>query len=218
MSQVWPRALFSLLWLAGCAADDGSSATASDVCPRWITGVVSHAFGPGQNVGQARFPELIFGPPHGGGCCEGNANHVVSLGNGGSVTLEFGQSEIVDGPGPDFIVFENAFQVSGDATAVFAELASVEVSADGETWLGYECSASQAPYGGCAGVGPVYANPEQNELDPLDPLVAGGDAFDLADLPLSAASLIRITDRPDLSGTAGVFDLDAVGLVNVRCR
>jgi hypothetical protein len=34
---------------------------------------------------------------------------------------------------------------------------------------------------------------------------------------LAAARSIRITDRPDLTGTAGVFDLDAVGIVNVRC-
>jgi len=47
---------------------------------------------------------------------------------------------------------------------------------------------------------------------------AGGDAFDLADVGLAEARYVRITDRGDLGGLAGVFDLDAVGIVNLECR
>ncbi|WP_437339168.1 cell surface protein [Sorangium sp. So ce394] len=176
--------------------------------------VVSHLFGTGQSYGQDRFPDVAFGPPKGGGCCRGSTD-VVSLGNGGTVTFGFSGNLIVDGPGPDFIVFENAFETS--PTAVFAELATVEVSQDGVDWLAFPCTATEAPYGSCAGWRPVLANPDTNILDPTDPEVAGGDAFDLADLDLSFARYVRITDRPDLTGATGVFDLDAVAIANASC-
>ncbi len=51
-------------------------------------------------------------------------NLSVSLGDGGMATLEF-NSHIIDGPGFDFAVFENAFMDD------FLELAFVEVSSDG---------------------------------------------------------------------------------------
>jgi len=142
---------------------------------------------------------------------------VVSLGNGGQVTVEFGGSKIVDGPGPDFIVFENAFFAAGDSSQPFAELATVEVSEDGQTWVAFPCVASGAPYGSCAGWHPVYANADENEIDPLDPSVAGGDAFDLAEIGVGSARFVRITDRSDLTGMNGVFDLDAVAVVNAEC-
>ena len=53
-------------------------------------------------------------------------------GNGGSVVLAFAHNAIVDGPGDDFVVFENAFFVDGDESQVFAELAEVAISEDGE--------------------------------------------------------------------------------------
>jgi len=51
-------------------------------------------------------------------------NNVVSLGDGGTAVLQFAQA-IRNGPGPDFAVFENAFD------DLFLELAFVEVSSDG---------------------------------------------------------------------------------------
>jgi hypothetical protein len=170
-------------------------------------------------VGQEEFPEPVFGPPQGKGESQGAASGVVSLGNGGSVVLGFGGNWIVDGPGPDFIVFENAFQVGDDADNVFAELATVSVSQDGENWRQFPCTASEPPYGSCAGWRPVLANADENDLDPLDPEEAGGDAFDLSDVCLSSARYVRITDRADLDAALdGVFDLDAVGIVHAACE
>ncbi len=54
-------------------------------------------------------------------------NGVISLGDGGSVVLGFPQP-IINGPGFDFAVFENAFNDS------FLELAHVEVSQDGQRY------------------------------------------------------------------------------------
>jgi hypothetical protein len=58
-------------------------------------------------------------------------NGVVSLGDGGSAILTF-SSPILNGNGPDFAVFENAF----DNT--FLELAHVEVSSDGINYFRFE--------------------------------------------------------------------------------
>jgi hypothetical protein len=183
---------------------------------RFITGAVEHAFGTGQNFGQNRFPAVILGPPKGGGCCQGSLD-VVSLGNGGFVVVEFADTAINDGPGADFIVFENAFQFGGDPNSVFAELGTVAVSDDGQNWTEFECTATMPPYGSCSGWQPVYANAETNDIDPTDPAVAGGDAFDLADIGVSRARFVRITDRADLDGQNGVYDLDAVAIVNAVC-
>jgi hypothetical protein len=196
----------------GDAGDGGPSE-----CSPYVTNVISVSYGPGAGFGQSAFPGVIMGPPSGGGCCKGSLN-VLSLGEGGSIVVELGQV-IVDKPGPDFIVFENPFNIGGDPKNPFAEPGTVEVSADGLTWFGFPCTASSYPYGLCAGWHPVLANPATNTIDPLDPAVAGGDPFDLADLPgdagISEARFVRITDRVDL---AGDFDLDAVGVVHGRCR
>lgn len=200
----------------GTAAAGSGGAAGAETCPRFATAAPSHEFGPGQSTGQVEFPSPIFGPPRGGGSLKGSLD-VVSLGNGGQVTVAFGQTRIVDGAGPDFIVFENAFFAGGDPGQVFAELATVEVSADGQTFTAFPCTASAAPFGACAGWHPVYANAADNSIDPLDPTVAGGDAYDLADVGVTEARFVRITDRADLEGMNGVFDLDAVGIVNAAC-
>jgi len=148
----------------------------------------------------------------------GAVSGIVSLGNGGFVTLSFEDNAIVDEPGPDFIVFENAFYAGSDPNNVFAELATVAVSENGEDWVEFPCTASAPPYGTCAGWHPVLANAAENELDPTDPALAGGDAFDLADVCLPRARYVRVTDRADLAGSLdGVFDLDAVSIVHAAC-
>jgi hypothetical protein len=198
--------------LGGAGAGGGGD----DPCPRFASEAPSHAFGPGQSVGQDAFPEPLLGPPRGGGCCMGSLD-VVSLGNGGEVVLAFGETVIVDQPGPDFVVFENAFHAFGDESILWAELATVEVSADGETWQAFPCDADTPPYGSCAGWRPVYANVAENDIDPLDPDVSGGDLFDLADLGVEEARFVRIVDRADQTGEMGVFDLDAVGVIHGAC-
>ena len=62
------------------------------------------------------------------GSLEGKAdNNVVSLGDGGVVTLSF-EHPIINGSGWDFAVFENSFD------GHFLELAFVEVSSDGQNF------------------------------------------------------------------------------------
>lgn len=200
----------------GTSTSTGAPTCTSDPCSPFVGSVVDVTYGPGAGFGQKAMPCVVMGPPHGGGDREGSLD-VLTLGNGGSITLAFGSQTIVDGPGPDFIVFENPFYAGGDPSAVFAELATVAVSEDGVTWQSFPCTALSPPYGSCAGWHPVYANPDTNQISPTDPSVAGGDAFDLADLGVARARFIRITDRADQTGLAGAFDLDAVALVHATC-
>ncbi len=181
----------------------------------FVTEVVAHEWGTGQAVGRDDFPALLLGPPRGGGASSGSM-HVVSLGEEGTVTVGFGGNSIVDGEGPDFIVFENPFLVSGNSDEPYAELAQVSVSQDGETWLSFPCEQTEYPYGSCAGWHPVFANAEENQISPRNPQEAGGDPFDLADVDLAWARYVRITDRADEQGAA--FDLDAVALVHAFCE
>lgn len=185
---------------------------AASACPLdatfFASEVVAHRWGTGQNYNQERgFPEALLGPP-----IASYAPSVVSLGNGGTVTLSFGGNAIVDGEGPDFIVFENPLPG-------YVELATVAVSDDGETWAEFPCTASQEgpDFGFCAGVHVVFSSPS-NGIDPRDPDVAGGDLYDLQDLGLVRARYVRITDRIDLDGPAGVFDLDAIAIIHPLCH
>ncbi len=189
------------LFVAGCGSDAA--------CGRsWFaTEVVATDFGPGQSFGRAALPDVVLGPPRGGGCCNGSLD-VASLGNGGSIVLGFDRV-IVDGPGADLVVFENPFEFGN---AIYAELATVEVSSDGRDWKAFPCTATAPPWGRCAGWHPVFLD----GLDaPVFPSNAGGDAFDLAEVGLAEARFVRVTDRPDIDPPDhGSFDLDAVGIVH----
>lgn len=187
---------------------------------RFVTSVVDVSPGSCGGFGSDGLPTVVEGPPVGGGAEEGSLD-VVSLGGGGSITLSFAPNAIVDGTGPDFIVFENAFLTHpGDPTSVYAEPGEVSVSDDGTNWTTFPCTATAYPYGACAGWHPVLSSPD-NGIDPADPNAAGGDAFDLKDIGVTHAKYVRIVDKtneecpatgpkPDKNG----FDLDAVVIVN----
>ena len=103
------------------------------------------------------------------------------------MVLAWSSGAVFDGPGPDLAVFENPFDhISGR----FFDPVVVEVSADGETWVAFEhnyagdrWTSDPSQWTGFAGLTPVLLNEDTNPVDPFDSEVAGGDAFDLADLP-----------------------------------
>jgi hypothetical protein len=163
---------------------------------------------------------------------EGTSTEVVSLGDGGSITLSFDFS-IEDLPGPDFVIFENSFSDE------YLEFAHVEVSTDGEKFVRIP-SISNIPIEEQTA---TYANSDPTLVHNL----AGkyrqgyGTPFDLQDIAdstgvdLSDINFIRIIDvvgsiNPDF-GTkdsegniindpyptdfeSGGFDLDAVGVIH----
>jgi hypothetical protein len=188
---------------------------------RFVTNLVDVSYGACAGFGQGGLPTIIEGPPVGAGTSEGSLD-VLSLGNGGSLVVSFEPNAIVDGPGVDFIVFENPFWIGGDPQHPYAEPGVVSVSDDGVTWKPFPCTAtnaSGAPYGSCAGHSPVYSAPT-NGISPFDPAIAGGDAFDLADVGLTRARYVRIVDQGGEPCTAGSkknnngFDLDAIAIIN----
>ncbi len=208
---------------ASTGGTGGSSADCPDALPadRFASSVVSFTPGEGAGIGgttafdpsDPRYPSIVFGPPDGAGSSQGGTD-VLSLGKGGEIVLGFGDTGIVDEPGPDFIVFENAFLIGGNPMAVFSELGEVSVSQDGETWATFTCQSKAFPYTGCAGWHPVLANPS-NCLPPDDPAKAGGDPFDLADVGLTSARFVRIRDLSNYGGTPNAgFDLDAVVVIH----
>ncbi len=185
----------------------------------YVDRVVSFEPGEGAGYGKDKLPDIVLGPPRGRGKLE-PSDHVLSLGKGGRITLEFVDNEVVDDEGPDFIIFENAFlKAPGDDAGIgFFELAKVEGSADGKEWK--EFPYDRLTRKGCAGHSPVLANPDENDIDPTDPAKAGGDAFDLKEVGLKIIRFVRITDLDNATGGEGTmgFDLDAVAAVHSRPR
>jgi hypothetical protein len=221
---------------ASDAASDASAGGSFDVrvaldaspdapASRFITEVLSFTLGTCAGWNASDVLATVAGPPVGGGAQSGSLD-VVSLGGGGSIVVGFGANAIVDGPGVDFIVFENAFDY-GDGDR-YVEPGEVSVSDDGVTWTAFPCSdTTQAePDGGwlatrCAGMNLVFSTPS-NGISPFDVAHAGGDAYDLAEIGVTHARYVRIRNvvssetcpeagaKPDKNG----FDLDAIAIIN----
>jgi len=175
----------------------GSTAIALDdpALTRWATGVSSLTRGPAQ-IDDPTLGYATFGhPDYALGAATEDVYDVVSLGDGGSITLTF-DAPISDGPGWDFAVFENGFQQL--AGLYFCELAFVEVSSDGVNFFRFPAvsltptTSSETPPG----------DPQVSSFAGLDPTLlhnlAGrdpqgwGTPFDLAELA-SASPLLNIS-------------------------
>jgi hypothetical protein len=180
---------------------------------RFASNVVDFSPGPNFNPSFAD-PAKALGGPQGGGMSNGSLDMVV-LGMGGSVTLGF-DVVIVDGPGADFTVCENSFVFSG---GVFAEVAFVEVSTDGLSFARFPTRyagpvgplppfgvSPMGTFGGLCGGLPVIANVVTNSVSPFDPVVSGGESYDLAEL--ASHPLV-------LSGVVDVDDINYVRIVDV---
>jgi hypothetical protein len=170
---------------------------------------------------------LALGGPRGGGNAVQSVN-TTNLGVSGQLTLGFDdpagptRRAIANQAGADFIVFENPIYAGGDTTKSFAELMLVEVSSNGTDFARFQVqSKTAAPVGafgtinpadvtGFAGVRPVFANTDPvngNTIDPFDPTVAGGDAFDLS--LLANNSLVT-------SGAVNLNEIRYVRLIDVK--
>jgi hypothetical protein len=196
------------------SASSSGDAAVTEEPSRFATRIASVTLGENSGHGRQGLPDIVLGPPKGAGEYQGSLE-TLSLGTGGSITLETGVA-MVDGPGPDFTVFENAFRVRG-STLAFMEPGAVSVSEDGVTFTAFPCDHQTRPYAGCAGRAPVLSTGEPDGPDPNDPDASGGDLFDLADIRVARARFIRIEDRspPAAAPTAG-FDLDAVVVLNAE--
>lgn len=209
---------------------------------RFATSVVAYTPGSG---GGTFVPANALGGPRGAGLTAGSLD-VCTLGVGGALTLGF-DVVITDGPGADLAVFENGFTFAG---APFCEVAYVEVSSNGVDFARFPSRYAGPPsplagftapwgtYANLLGHVPVLANVTTNTIDPFDPVVAGGDALDLATLAtdplvvgglldLAAVRYVRFVDVAhnsgldafgntifDNSGATGTADVDAVAVIH----
>ena len=185
--------------------------------------VATITYGINSGYGANLFPNIIYGPPR------INGTNVVSLGGGGKILIGFRGYRPVDGPGPDFTIFENPI-FDSSYYGLFAERAQVSVSQDGVHFYTYPCNAfdSRHIYAGCSGTHVVNAT-----ANPLDPNVSGGDSYDLEETGFGSVRFIKIQDRntcvpgdptymasatdgSPLCTTSGEqgFDLDAISIIN----
>jgi len=204
------------------AGEAGSTAISKDdiAITSWATGFEDYLIGANVDAGFLT-PERAIGE------AQGTSSHIVSLGEGGRITMTF-LDPIVNGIGDDFAVFENSF------SNTFLELARVEVSSDGSNFFGFSVtSLTPDPIGAFGVIDPTNidgfaGNFRQGwgtgfDLDLLSNIsgldvfnvsyvrlldvVGDGSQFDDAGIPN------RIYDPTPTVGSAG-FDLDAVGVLN----
>lgn len=186
----------------------------------WANAFINYL--PGPNVSQTwQTPGGALGPANDTGFHNSNTTTIVTLGDGGSITLSFA-TPILNTDGFDLVVFENG--VSTTAGRGFFELAFVEVSSNGTDFYRFSGRSSTprptSPY--------AFLELYPTNLDGMAGKYPAtyGTPFDFAWLGLTSVSHVRIVDilgngetldadgKPifdpyPTSGSAG-FDLDAV--------
>ena len=202
----------------------------STIIKSWATTVYETVRGP-MDVAQPELGNASAGEP---GMALGAAftNGVVSLGDGGSITLGFNKA-IKNNPGPDFAVFENGF------SEAFLELAFVSVSSDGIHFYTFPAESESDTTLQINGFDALNC---RNIYNLAGKYKAGfGTPFDLQDLTenpylnLNSITHVRIKDvvgflnpgfaSRDSKGRkindpyptaypTGGFDLDAIGVIN----
>jgi hypothetical protein len=202
--------LFSFLLLIFRNANAGYNRSGADT-------LISFKPGSGQSFGQESeyFPQNIFGLPDTNGsqnAPSSDPGQVCSIGLGGEIILGFRNYILIDGEGPDFTIFENAFN-NPVTSRVFAEPAKLSVSKDGINFK--EFPFDSLTLKGCAGIIPT-----NGKEDPFNPEVSGGNCFDLKDVDLDSIRFIKISDicqivldnpgHPYYDPIISGFDLDAV--------
>lgn len=212
----------------------------SPLFQEWASSVVSFNPGP-RDVSNPSSPTVNVGSPTNalGAGSGGNTSGVVSLGDGGSITLGFDRP-IANGSGADFAVFENGF-ASGSGGLAYLELAFVDVSSNGTDYFRFPAVSLTPTTTQVGGFGLLDAS---DLHDLAGKYVAGyGTGFDLSELagvsPLLDVNRIigvRITDvvgsvdpaygsRDSLGNMvndpfktpfgSGGFDLNGVGVIHV---
>lgn len=175
----------------------------------WATGVEDYSPAPGVTPANAN-PSNSLGPVGGGLVSLGDLD-ATQIADGvapGSITLSF-NIPIVNGPGADFAVFENAGTFF-DNPYIFAELAYVEVSTDGQSFVRFPSTS-------------LNIEPDDNGvLDPNELTVPFGRDFAGIDTTnvhnLAGAHPEEVGTPFDLSDLAGLPEVQQalVDLNNIR--
>ncbi len=121
-------------------------------------------------------------------------NSIVSLGDSGIAVLTF-EHPIINGPGPDFAVFENGFLNTANDSEAYLELAFVEVSSDGINYFRF----------------PVTSLTQNNVQ------IGNGDYINACNLSNLAGKYVGMYGTPfDLNDLAGIARLDINNVTHVR--
>ncbi len=187
--------------VAGPFSPDGDEpgsngvASSSSGITEWASGVVSYDPGPDDVlIPNSPVPTYnntanALGPAD---ATASNPYPVVSLGEGGSITLSF-NTPIANGPGADFAVFTNKFNVTPNN--YFLELATVSVSSDGVNFFTFP-SVSLTPT--TTQVGAFGTIDPTNLFNLAGSEIAGyGTPFDLSELA-GVSPLLNINDITEL--------------------
>jgi hypothetical protein len=212
---------------APAAGQTGSTAISKDSSSivEWVSSYFNYQIGSGVDA-TFQTPLKALGP------AVGDSFDIVSLGNGGSITLGFA-NPIADGPGFDFAVFENSF------SDTFLELGWVEVSSDGVNFARFSgISFTPSPVGSFGAVDPTnidgfggkyrqgFGTPfdlsmltgapglDVNSISFVRILDIIGDGSQFDNYPVAFGGPHPIYDPNPTSGSGG-FDLDAIGVLNV---
>ncbi|MEM1331296.1 MAG: hypothetical protein AAGG07_12120 [Planctomycetota bacterium] len=244
--NVFSKALVAGAFVMAAGSASGASWYASSVIEYDAGDAASSAFNdPNSALGvPTSFSNASFGSfPTTGFQAAAGTSELVTVGRGGSLTLGFDRVIRDDASNPfgiDLIVYGNAFYVassfgdpSSTVTGVFAEGGTIELSADGNTWVtvsGVEADGGFATLGYADAIDPFGSTPGsvlsdfRTPVDPgFDPIGktyaellagyaggAGGTGIDLAWVGLSEARFIRITNAIDALGTP---EIDGVAIV-----
>jgi hypothetical protein len=173
----------------------------------------------------------IFNPAFG-------TDEIVSIGEGGQITLKLSNYVLPDATGPEIGVFTNVGlvygdfvnEIVGDPAATFDEsIADVAVSADGITWVGFGPVNFNLPtqgYSDTAGTVPsnfqlpftgvvsdfdglTYNDPVNPDVFDLLSGSGGGTWLDISSLVIDKVGYIRFSVAP---GAGMNFELDAVSI------
>jgi hypothetical protein len=197
---------------APAAGEAGSTAIHKDsaVFEGWATGYKDYLVGDDVD-------EMWQVPDNALGKAQGTSFDIVCLGRGGEITLTF-NAFILNKEGDDFAVFENSFNDS------FLELAWVEVSLDGDTFVRFpNHSLTTSPVSDVVNPEKIYGYAGKYRK-------GYGTPFDLAEVGMDSVYYVRLIDIPGdgsakdtagnpvydpypTTGSAG-FDLDAIGVIH----
>lgn len=211
---------------APAAGQAGSDAVSKDstAITNWATGYQDYTVGT-DVISTWKTPEKALGK------AVGDSYDIVSLGNGGSITLTFGGS-IFNGDGADFAIFENSFNDT------FLELGRVEVSSNGTDFFRFSAiSLTPSAVGAFGAVDPTNISGfagkykqgfgtsfdlgllsgtvglDINNVQYVRIVDVLGNGTEYDDYPVALGGPHKIYDPYKTVQSAG-FDLDAVGIMH----
>lgn len=184
----------------------------------WATTVVDYSPTSEVDLGSFGNSSESLGAADGGIVSLGDLADPSGGGEGpGSITLRF-QATIIDGPGADFAVFENAFDFTFDPNAnpdiVFAELAFVEVSTNGSDFARFSSTSLNIE------PDPNNPDPDKDLFVPFGRDFAGVNTTNINNLAgVNLTSTGTPFDLSELAGdslvTGGLVDLNDIRFVRL---